>query len=124
MESVASASATSSSSIEGVFTCNLRHFDGKINHFLGSTQSPIHPVMDQVSIRKEILKLVTNLSGSVAARNAEQGMLNLKQKYPEQFQDICLYSEVSIQLASYNFRLPSRRFLQELFLDLNFEPVS
>lgn len=80
--------------------------------------------MNQVSIRREILKLVTNLSGSVAARNAEQGMLILKQKYPEEFQNICLYSEVSLQLATYNFRLPSRKFLQELFLDLNFESVS
>ena len=86
-------------------------------------QSPSHPVMTQVAIRREILRFVTNLSGSVAARSAEQGLLNLKQKYPEEFQDICLYSEVSIQLATYNFRLTSRKFLQELFLDINFEPV-
>lgn len=48
---------------------------------------------------------------------------SLKQRFPHGFQDICLYSEVCLQMAAYNFRLPSRRFLQELFLDLNFDQV-
>jgi hypothetical protein len=40
------------------------------------------------------------------------------------FQDVCLYSEVSHRLGSATYRLTARRFLQELFLDLQFETVS
>lgn len=47
----------------------------------------------------------------------------MKQKFPKTYQDICLYSEVCHTLANYNYRLPSRRFIQELFQDVNFEQV-
>lgn len=71
------------------------------------------------AIRRDILKFVTNLSGSVASRPAENSLLNLKRKFGIVFQyDIGLYSEVCQQLAKYNFRLHARRFLQELFLDI------
>jgi rapamycin-insensitive companion of mTOR len=81
------------------------------------------PLSSQILIRREVLRFITNLSGSVAARAAEQGLLNLKQKYPMAFQDICLYSEVSLQMSTYNFRLQARRFIQELFMDLGFEQL-
>lgn len=48
----------------------------------------------------------------------------LKQQYPVVFQDICLYSEVSHRMGSATYRLSARRFLQELFLDLQFDAVS
>lgn len=49
---------------------------------------------------------------------------SLKQRYPKGFQDLCLYSEVCLQLEAYNFRLPARRFIQEIFQDINYQPVS
>ncbi|XP_076355898.1 rapamycin-insensitive companion of Tor isoform X1 [Tachypleus tridentatus] len=73
--------------------------------------------------RKEVLRLVNHLSSSIAVKGAEQGLLNLKQKYPNTFQDVCLYSEICLQMARYNFRLTARRFLQELFFDMKFEQV-
>ncbi|KAI1280892.1 Rapamycin-insensitive companion of mTOR [Halotydeus destructor] len=78
----------------------------------------------QILVRREVLRFITNLSGSVAAKAAEQGLLNLKQRYPQAFQDICLYSEILLQMSHYNFRLSARRFIQELFLDLNFDKVN
>ncbi|XP_055941079.1 rapamycin-insensitive companion of mTOR-like [Argiope bruennichi] len=74
-------------------------------------------------IRKEAMHYVTNLSSSVAIKASEQGLLNLKQKFPSAFQDICLYSEINYYMANYNFRLNARRFLQELFLDVTFEQL-
>lgn len=59
-----------------------------------------------------------------------KGLLNLclpfriKEKFPYAFDDICLYSEVSHLLAHCMFRLTSRRFIQELFQDVQFMPVS
>ena len=47
----------------------------------------------------------------------------LKQKFPSAFQDVCLYSEVCSLLANYTFRLTSRRFIQEMFMDVNFDQV-
>lgn len=37
--------------------------------------APADPAVDQLLIRREVLRFVTNLSGSVAAKAAEQGML-------------------------------------------------
>jgi hypothetical protein len=90
-------------------------------------ESEVHPILREnysmiqlEQIRKDILKHVTNLSQiSVASRQAENSLLNLKRKYGVVFQhDLGLYSEVCQQLAKYNFRLHARRFLQELFLDI------
>jgi hypothetical protein len=50
--------------------------------------------------------------------------IRLKQQYPAVFQDVCLYSEVSHRMGSATYRLSARRFLQELFLDLQFDAVS
>lgn len=50
----------------------------------------------------------------------KQTLLELKQKFPAAFQDICLYSEVSKCLANNTYRLHARRLIQEIFLDLNF----
>ena len=47
----------------------------------------------------------------------------LKQKFPQSFKDICLYTELCGILSRYNVRLPLRRFIQELFLDLTFDEV-
>lgn len=50
-------------------------------------------------------------------------LLRIKEKFSHAFDDICLYSEVSHLLAHCTFRLTSRRFIQELFQDVQFMPV-
>lgn len=50
-------------------------------------------------------------------------LLRIKEKFPYAFDDICLYSEVSHLLSHCMFRLTSRRFIQELFQDVQFMPV-
>uniref|UniRef100_A0A8C8JAM4 Uncharacterized protein n=1 Tax=Oncorhynchus tshawytscha TaxID=74940 RepID=A0A8C8JAM4_ONCTS len=77
----------------------------------------------RVLLRKEVLRLVINLSSSVGTKGHETGLLTIKEKFPYAFDDICLYSEVSHLLAHCMFRLPSRRFIQELFQDVHFIPV-
>ncbi|CAG2101936.1 unnamed protein product [Medioppia subpectinata] len=91
-----------------------------------SVKTPMNETLNippQVLNRREILRFVTNLGGAVHAKQAEQGLLNLKQKCSQAFEDICLYSEVSLQLSTYNFRMSARRFLQELFLDVHFDQI-
>lgn len=48
---------------------------------------------------------------------------SFKQRFPSVFEDFCLYSEVCLQMESCNFRATARRFLHELFLDVNLDQV-
>ncbi|XP_004525858.1 rapamycin-insensitive companion of mTOR isoform X2 [Ceratitis capitata] len=68
-----------------------------------------------------ILFNVQRLANPVSARLSKKALLELKQKHPAAFQDICLYSEVCRSLGRSSYRMSARRFLQELFLDLNFD---
>ncbi|KAG9261636.1 rapamycin-insensitive companion of mTOR-like isoform X1 [Astyanax mexicanus] len=77
----------------------------------------------RVLLRKEIVRLVINLSSSVGNKGNETGLLTIKEKFPCAFDDACLYSEVSFLLSSCRFRLASRRFIQELFQDVQFIPL-
>ncbi|XP_056274171.1 rapamycin-insensitive companion of mTOR-like isoform X2 [Pseudoliparis swirei] len=77
----------------------------------------------RVLLRKEVLRLIINLSSSVGTKGHETGLLTIKEKFPSAFDDICLYSEVSHLLAHCMFRLTSRRFIQELFQDVQFMPM-
>ncbi|NXD09080.1 RICTR protein, partial [Nothocercus nigrocapillus] len=88
--------------------------------FQGVKSIPDDTPVCRILLRKEVLRLVINLSSSVGTKGHETGLLTIKEKYPQAFDDICLYSEVSYLLAHCTFRLPSRRFIQELFQDVQF----
>uniref|UniRef100_A0A3Q3L7S7 RPTOR independent companion of MTOR complex 2 n=1 Tax=Mastacembelus armatus TaxID=205130 RepID=A0A3Q3L7S7_9TELE len=93
-----------------------------------STPTPADIVIEdgpasRVLLRKEVLRLIINLSSSVGTKGHETGLLTIKEKFPYAFDDICLYSEVSHLLAHCMFRLTSRRFIQELFQDVQFMPM-
>ncbi|XP_046400699.1 rapamycin-insensitive companion of mTOR isoform X2 [Ischnura elegans] len=74
-------------------------------------------------IRKEILKYIMRMSNPLWWKLSRQTLLLLKQKHPQSFQDVCLYSEVSACLGSASYRLISRHFIQELFFDLTFDEL-
>ncbi|KAH8373225.1 hypothetical protein KR009_006539, partial [Drosophila setifemur] len=68
-----------------------------------------------------ILYNVQRLANPVSAKQSKMALLELKQKHPHAFQDICLYSESCKTLGRSSYRMSARRFLQELFLDLNLD---
>ncbi|KAJ7987125.1 hypothetical protein DPEC_G00335510 [Dallia pectoralis] len=90
---------------------------------LGVKSIPEDAPAGRVILRKEVLRLVVNLSSSVGAKGHETNLLTIKEKFPYAFDDICLYSEVSYLLAHSKFRLSARRFIQELFQDVPFVPM-
>lgn len=53
-------------------------------------------------------------------KQARQFLLHSKQKNPCIFQDVCIYSDVCKMLSETSFRLGPRRFIQDLFLEVNF----
>ncbi|KAL1396742.1 hypothetical protein pipiens_010300, partial [Culex pipiens pipiens] len=84
-----------------------------------SSESSFSDESDRV--RASILRHVQRMANPVWSKQSRAQLLDLKQKHASAFQDICLYSEVCLQLGRNTYRLGSRRFLQELFLDLDFE---
>ena len=70
---------------------------------------------------KEALKIISTLNDTVGASKTEDTLLKMKQNSPVIFKDLCFYSEVCQLMCHFSFRLASRRFLQELFMDVNFE---
>merc|ERR1719188_1102522 len=85
---------------------------GSPGMLLGSGQSP----------RSESGRLLA-AAASAASDSFTARLLKLKQRFPSAFQDLCLYSEVCLMLASHSYRLSVRRFVQELFLDLNYNEL-
>uniref|UniRef100_A0A0K2V7N4 Rapamycininsensitive companion of mTORlike [Saccoglossus kowalevskii] n=1 Tax=Lepeophtheirus salmonis TaxID=72036 RepID=A0A0K2V7N4_LEPSM len=79
-------------------------------------------VLGKVFQRKEVLKLIDSMM-HFSTKTHEQGLLKMKQKFPNLFNDLCLYSEVSLLLSKYAYRLTSRRFIQELFIDLHYDDL-
>ena len=74
-----------------------------------------------VEQRQEALKVISTLNASVGSNKAEDVLLKMKQQAPYIFKDLCFYSEVCQLMAHFSFRLTSRRFIQELFMDVSFE---
>ena len=57
------------------------------------------------------------------AKLSETSLVKLQRKFPELFQDLCLYCDVSVLLGKFQFRLSSRKFIQELFDEVNLGQV-
>ncbi|XP_035698302.1 rapamycin-insensitive companion of mTOR-like [Branchiostoma floridae] len=89
----------------------------------GNRRLSVDTPAGKAMVRAEIMKLIINLSSSVATKAQETGLLSLKEKLPNAFEDTCLYCEVAHLLSEYTFRLPARRFIQELFQDTTFSEV-
>ncbi|XP_075590816.1 LOW QUALITY PROTEIN: rapamycin-insensitive companion of Tor [Dermatophagoides farinae] len=69
--------------------------------------------------RDEVLRLVSDLHVVMFAKQSEQGLLSLKQKFPKIFENFCLYSDVCLQMERNDYKATARRFLHELFMETN-----
>eukprot|EP00794_Sanderia_malayensis_P007811 gene7810-8657_t len=74
-------------------------------------------------VHKEILRLIVNLSSSVASKASQQSLIALKEQYPWAFEDLCVYSQMMDQLGTYTFRLSIRRFIQAMFDSVNYQTL-
>ena len=96
---------------------NLRkHVMIKTNHM-----DEVDTLKKQVEMRQEALKVISTLNASVGSSRSEDILLKMKQQAPYIFMDLCFYSEVCQLMTHFSFRLSSRRFIQELFMDVSFE---
>lgn len=74
---------------------------------------------DRITV--QILHLVQRMANPILSKPTKMILLRLKQTNPTSFQDICLYSEICKSMGRNTYRLFARRFLQELFLDLDYD---
>lgn len=71
-------------------------------------------------IQSQVLRHVQRMANPIWSKQSRLALFKMKQKHYASFQDICLYSEVCKALSRNTYRLPARRFLQELFLDVDY----
>lgn len=109
---------------------NLSSMNGKIRDSDVSFYSPESIVSDDSAntnmpdrISNVILKNCQKMANPILFKNSRKILMELKQKYPQSFQDLCLYSEVCKYMGTCNYRMTVRRFIQEIFLDLNYDQL-
>lgn len=92
---------------------------------IGSTQESTSgaPGMSKAMLRSEVMRHVECMSNPIWIKPCQQALLHSKQKHPQMLDDVCLYSDICESLASCNYRLQARRFLQEIFLDVSFAEI-
>jgi hypothetical protein len=71
-----------------------------------------------------ILRNVDKLASPIHFKSSKIHLIEMKQKYPKDFVDICLYSEVCKRISSCSYRFHVRRFIQELFYGLELEFIN
>lgn len=86
-----------------------------------SDESNVNNIQERVT--NLIMKNVEKMGNPAYHKHGKQVLLELKQKYPRVYQDICLYSEVSKLLSQSTYRMICRRFIQEIFFDMSYDPI-
>lgn len=76
---------------------------------------------DKIIHKHMILRNVDKLASPIHFKSSKIYLIELKQKYPNDFRDICLYSEVCKRISSCSYRFHVRRFIQELFYGLELD---
>lgn len=85
-----------------------------------SPDSLLHEDNTNDKIVNQVLLHVQRMANPVWSKQSRMALFKLKQAHQHVFQDICVYSEVCKALGRNTYRLNARRFLQELFLDLDY----
>lgn len=107
---------------------DLASQNGKIRDSDVSFYSPESIVSDDSAntnmpdrISNTILRNVLKMANPIMFKACRKVLMELKQKYPQSFQDVCLYSEICKHMSRCSYRMAVRRFIQEIFLDLNYD---
>ncbi|XP_049865894.1 rapamycin-insensitive companion of mTOR [Pectinophora gossypiella] len=83
----------------------------------GGSASP----MPERSPQAQVLHHVHFMANPIHLRQTRSALISLKQRHPDVFRSPCVYSDVCSLIARGTYMLCARRFLHELFLDVNFD---
>lgn len=125
--STATATTTTILPSTNITTTPQRRKNGRANLYnnteitFNSPDSLLHEDNANEKIANSILLHVQRMANPVWSKQSRMALFKLKQAHQHVFQDICVYSEVCKALGRNTYRLNARRFLQELFLDLDYQ---
>lgn len=71
-------------------------------------------------IRATVLRHVQRMGNPIWSKQSKIALFKMKQRHHSIFQDVCLYSEICKALSGNAYRLSARRYLQELFFDVDY----
>lgn len=77
----------------------------------------------KMNVKKDVLRLVANLSSAVASKSTQQEIITLHGRHQWAFRDLCLYSQVVEVLGMFTFRITIRRFIQKLFEGVDYHVI-
>ncbi|KAG5892424.1 Rapamycin-insensitive companion of mTOR [Gonioctena quinquepunctata] len=80
---------------------------------------PGNSVKDETKL--EVLQNMERLANPISNKHVRSHLIRFKQREPEAFRDICIYSEVCKMVSENIYRLPTRRVIHELFLEVSFD---
>lgn len=79
--------------------------------------SSLESIMCERAPQVDVLHHVECMANPIYHKQSRAALLSLKQRCPEIFRSMCIYSEVCALLSSGTYMMCARRFIQELFLD-------
>ncbi|KAG9304658.1 hypothetical protein G9A89_020222 [Geosiphon pyriformis] len=73
------------------------------------------PVMPSSPVERDLLRALTNLTNRILSSTGSKSLQKIRVQHPEIFTKLDTFLKVYYMLASYQYRLPTRRLITELF---------
>lgn len=93
---------------------------GNLDTTYNSSESHLSDENYSEKTQDTILRHVQRMANPVWSKQSKLALFKIKQKHPHFFRSICLYSDVCLALSQNTYRFSSRRFLQEIFADVDY----
>lgn len=94
--------------------------NGNLDTTYNSSESHLSDENYNDKIQETILRHVQRMANPVWSKQSKMALYKIKQKHPQFFRNICLYSDVCMSLSQNTYRFSSRKFLQEIFADVDY----
>ncbi|CAG8523548.1 7861_t:CDS:10 [Ambispora leptoticha] len=80
-----------------------------------SASSKNRPLMPNSPVERDLLRALTNLTNRILSSTGCKSLQKIRTKHPEIFTRLNTYLKACQMLSSYQYRLPTRRLISELF---------
>ncbi|CAG8790492.1 3430_t:CDS:2, partial [Dentiscutata erythropus] len=85
----------------------------------GTTSSapdlPIKHIVPSSQAERDLLRAMANLTNRILSSTGSKSLSKIRNQHPEVFTKLETYYKIVQMLASYHYRLPTRRLVSELF---------
>ncbi|XP_055313742.1 rapamycin-insensitive companion of mTOR isoform X2 [Sitodiplosis mosellana] len=94
--------------------------NGNLDTTYNSSESHLSDENYNDKIQETILRHVQRMANPVWSKQSKLALFKIKQKHPHFFRNMCLYSDICVTLSQNTYRFSSRKFLQEIFVDVDY----